>query len=63
MPLDWFYGARIHWGSEGTAPPYAVALLRIVAPCSAFQKPYTPPIQLPDLGLFLSNALAVHRLV
>src|SRR5690242_3195090 len=32
-----------HLPLEGTAPPFAVAPFRVVAPCPAPQKPHTPP--------------------
>ena len=35
--------AGSHLPVEGTAPPFAVAPFRVVAPCPAPQKPHTPP--------------------
>src|SRR6185437_14172550 len=35
--------AGSHLPAEGTAPPFAVAPFRVVAPCPAPQKPYTSP--------------------
>ncbi len=45
-----------HLPTEGTAPPCAVAF-RVVAPCSAPQKPHTPPC--PTAGFRLTESLAL----
>jgi len=49
-----------HLPLEGTAPPFAVAPFRVVAPCPAPQKPHTPPRPIAGFRLKVFMNIQVH---